>query len=241
MRRQRQQGLSLLELAIAVAAVGALGLLVSQSYLGTDALRARQRAAAELEQGQQALLAFMLSHHRLPCPDLDGDRREGDAAGTCPADARSGWLPAETLGLALQGAALPRYAVSRDAGADLVAPPSLTGDDPANGHAALLRALANAAAQPLRPGQPFLTGDGAALGSVDCAMTRTANPAFVLLAAATDRNGDGGRFDGPHAGYDSAPGLCFAPPSLPLSASYDDVVQSRSAESLLGWLRSRTR
>lgn len=240
-RATRQHGFSLLELAVAIAAVGALGLLLSQAYQGGDALRAQQQAEATLQQAHEALQAFALAHGRLPCPDTDGDRREGDAAGNCPATARVGLLPAETLGLMLAVDALPRYAVTRDgaAGADLVAPTALAASgDPQAAHPALLAALASAAAQPARNSEPYLTGDGSLLGAVDCGSNVGANPAVVLLAAAIDRDGDGSRFDAPHTG---SAGHCFAAPTLPATATYDDRVLAVPALTLLGWLRTRTR
>jgi hypothetical protein len=239
----RQQGFSLLELGITLAALGVLGLLLSRGYDGSDDRRSQQRARAETEQAHQALQAFMLAQHRLPCPDINGDGREG-AGGHCPADARSGWLPLETLGLALRADGRPRYAVYRDAAADLVMPAAAAPGvdaDPQDGHRALLRALITAAGQPLSSSQPHLTGDGGSLGSIDCNANVTANSAFVVLAPATDRSGDGDRFDPPHTGYGTVAGLCFASPSAPLAHAYDDIVHATSANALLGWLRTRTR
>jgi type II secretory pathway pseudopilin PulG len=236
--RARQQGLSLLELAIVLGAIGVLGLLLSRGYDSSGDVRAQQRGRAEVEQASQALQAFMLAQHRLPCPDLNGNGREGDAGGACPAAARVGWLPSESLGLSVRGDGRLRYAVHRNApNADLVAPAN-AGTETDSGNHVLRRALQAAAAADLVASEAFLTGDGAALGTVDCTSNRTANPAFVVVAPVGDRSGNGSAFDPPHA---AAPGPCFAPPSLPPSFDYDDVVHAASAAALLGWLHARTR
>jgi prepilin-type N-terminal cleavage/methylation domain-containing protein len=234
------RGFTLLELAVVLVALGALGMLVMASFSGVDATRARQRALAEAEAARMALRTFALATRRLPCPDSSGDGREGDAAGNCPDGRQLGWLPYETLGLAPMRLG---YGVFRDAanGADLVAPvspaPAPRLDD---GTPALRSALAAAAAAAVSSNHPYTTGDRALLGAENCAGNVIANPALVIVAPATDRDGDGDPFDGVNTGLPNA-GLCIAAPSRGFDATYDDVVVTESAQALLGWLAAGSR
>lgn len=233
------RGFSLLELAIVLAVLGALGVLVTSSYAGVDATRAQQRARAEAEAARMALRTFALATRRLPCPDANGDGREGNAAGNCVAGLELGWLPWETLGLAPQRLV---YGVFRDAanGADLVAPGS-TADAPfEDGTPALRRTLAAVARLAISSRHPYTTGDRAALGAETCAGNVVANPAVLIIAPASDRNGDGDLFDGVNTGLPSA-GYCIAAPSRAFDATYDDVVVTESAHALLGWLAAQSR
>lgn len=237
--RRPAAGFTLVELAIVLAVLGALGVLVTTSFSGVEATRAHQRAQAEAEAARLALRTFLLATRRLPCPDTSGNGREGDASGACPPGAQRGWLPYETLGLAPQRLG---YAVYRDAarGADLVAPARTAAAGAfGDGTYDLRKALAAAAAATVARDHPYTTGDGAALGVEDCAGHAVANPALAIVAPATDRNGDGDPFDGVNTGWPGA-GLCIAAPTRAFDAAYDDVVVTEGAPALLGWLAAHS-
>lgn len=238
-------GFSLVELACVLAVLAALVLMVAGAWQGSPGGPSQAAARAEAVQVRSALQAFVLQHRRLPCPDLSGDGREGDAAGACPAAALAGRLPHQTLALPSAPAATVVYAVYRDvaAGIDLVAPV-----DPGGGSgsfeydrlAAISAQLAAAAAAVPDAALAYTTGDGLALGAADCSRV-LANPAYLVAFPATDRDGDGDRFDGLHAGYSANPGRCFAAPTLPFHHDYDDIVLAESPLSLLGWLTAAAR
>jgi len=90
-RRHRQQGFSLVELAVALAIAALLTVLLFKLLpLGNKVLDA-DRQQQELAQAEQALLGYMRSHDHLPSADNNGD---GKADG-----ATNGWLPVTDLGL----------------------------------------------------------------------------------------------------------------------------------------------
>lgn len=237
-QRASGHGFTLIELAVVLVVLGALGMLVTSSYSGVDATRAQQRAKAEAEAAHSAVRMFVLTTRRLPCPDLSGDGREGNAAGVCTAGAQLGLLPYQTLGLAPTRMG---YGVFRASGADLVAPAIAASTGPMDdGTAPLREALIAAAALPVSTNNPYTTGDGGQLGSESCASNPVSNPAFVIVAPATDRDGNADVFDGVNTGLPNA-GRCIAAPSRPFDATYDDVVVAESAHALLGWLTARSR
>ena len=222
-----QRGATLIEVAIALAVFGVLGLLASHAWSGFAEQRERQRAQAEGEQARQTLRAFALREGRLPCPDLSGDGREGDSAGQCPAAAQLGWLPRASLGMAAQSVGRRElYGVYRSAGADLVQSGAL---------GAALRQVQRA---PISTAQPFFTGDGGALGAENCDSNQVAHPAFVVVAPVQARGAHGNGFDGVHGGMPGNGSVCFAAPSRRPDGRYDDVVTVESAPLLLGWLEA---
>lgn len=99
----RQQGFSLVEIAIVLAILGfaALGLMSSLSR------QAEQRSLAEtralLARAEEALLAFAMANGRLPCPALAASAGHESIAsstgGTVACSAQAGFLPAATLGM----------------------------------------------------------------------------------------------------------------------------------------------
>jgi hypothetical protein len=95
---------------------------------GVASVRVLQRSQAAqwtddvLSRADRALIAFAAQHHRLPCPDVDGDGLEDvDGSSTaCTGADQKGWLPARTLGLDGAGTVrgrMPRlvYLVQRQA------------------------------------------------------------------------------------------------------------------------------
>lgn len=82
MKRLREGGFTLIEIAIALVVLGLLiaGLLGPMSTRVEQAERERTRAM--LEEIKEALYGFAIAQGRLPCPDSDGDGQE-DPAGGC--------------------------------------------------------------------------------------------------------------------------------------------------------------
>lgn len=230
-----------------MAVVGVLGMIVTSGYSDFAQVRARARAQGEAEVARQAVRAFVLKNKRLPCPDLSGNgngAREGNA-GACPAGAQVGWLPYESLGLLRPDRdARIRYAVSRNGGADLVAPLGTASDGlDLDGRGRIRQTLGEVARLANGSDRPFLTGHGSTTEPEDCGQVQS-NPAFVLVAPVSDRDNAGGLhagFDGVNLQMASASNTCIAAPGRAMDAAYDDVVVAESASALLGWLAAHTR
>ncbi len=240
-------GVTLVELAVVISIIGLLGVTVSAGYTDFAQVRAAASAKADAEVARQALRAFLLRNKRLPCPDLSshGDAGREASATQCPVGAQVGWLPYESLGLTRPDrAGRLRYAVSRSATADLVHPVASSTVVDLDGTARLRATLVAAARLPQSIDRPFLTGPGAPGAPEDC-ITVQSNPAFVLIAPASDRDAAGGAtaagFDGVNLPMAVSNRTCIASPSRPADARYDDVVVAESATALLGWLAALTR
>ncbi|MDR2452837.1 MAG: hypothetical protein LBE85_13990 [Candidatus Accumulibacter sp.] len=122
--RTKEEGFSLLELALIVLV---LGLLTTLSWRFIAArLEQRESVAARslLERADWALTGFVLSNHRLPCPAADEGGDEN-----CGGTEEVGKLPWKTLGMADARAGMIRYGVLRRTGA--VADPEADAGDPA--------------------------------------------------------------------------------------------------------------
>lgn len=247
-RHRAQTGVTLVELAVTVSVIGVLGVLATTGYSEFGQMRARTRAQADAEAARHAIRAFALRNKRLPCPDLSADGsggREG-SAGSCPTNAQVGWLPYESLGLAIPDeASRMRYAVGRAGGADLVAPVGDASDGLDLDGAGRLRTTLGAAARlPKSSTRPFLTGRGTASEPENCAGHVQSNPAFVLVAPVGDRDDAGGAragFDGVNHAMAASANTCIASPGRAMDVAYDDVVVAESASALLGWLAAHTR
>lgn len=244
--RRRAAGLTLVELAVVISIIGLLSVAASAGYADIAQMRAATSAKADIEVARQAVRAFALRNQRLPCPDLspNGDVAREGLGGSCPPTAQVGWLPYESLGLARPNRdARLRYAVSRGAGADLVAPGALASGADIDGIVRLRAALADAARLATGIDRPFLTGPGTSASPENCAIPQS-NPAFALIAPVSDRDAAGPPpfgFDGVNAAMAAANRLCIAAPSRRGDDRYDDVVVAESAATLLGWLAAQTR
>lgn len=244
--RRRVAGVTLVELAVVISIIGLLSVAASVGYADIAQIRAATAAKADAEVARQAVRAFALRNKRLPCPDLspNGDIGREGIGGSCPPGAQVGWLPYESLGLARPNRdARLRYAVSRGAGADLVAPGALASGSDIDGVGRLRAALAEAARRARGVDRPFLTGPGTTASPENCAIPQS-NPAFALIAPVTDRDAAGPPpvgFDGVNVAMAAANRFCIAAPSRRADDRYDDVVVAESAATLLGWLAAQTR
>ncbi len=234
-----QGGWNLAELSVVVAVAG---LLASAAVWSVSAGKRQQTEMIDQSRAleiQSAVVAFAIRNARLPCPDVNGDGREGDASSTCPVSAQSGWIPYETLGLTAPAPdARGAYLVWRDASqnADLTQRAERTGDtatsDGYMDRADLLAGLRRASQVGVSASHPYMTGDGAAMGVEDCVLP-AATPAFALILPGGDRDADGSAFDGVH-GDDPTSMLCMAASSRTASATFDDQVVAMSFSVLAG-------
>lgn len=224
--RMGSAGFSLLELSVVLVIMGLMLSAAATAYVGMfGSNRSKLSADATLTTLSDAVVAFARTHNRLPCPDLDGAGNEG-TAGACPTTAEVGWFPYLAAGLTNPApAARAVYGVYRAAAADLAVASELSGDvagSPTYADSSdFLHKLVAAAAQPVTNAHVYLTGDDGPAGAANCAANVVANPAFVVLLTGEDSDGDGNRGDAMHASLPAA-GLCFAAPTRPASASYDD-------------------
>ena len=246
---RQHAGFTLVEVAVVAGILGLLALTMSSAFEGMEQARVQNRAQADAEAARQALRHFLLRNKRLPCPDntTHGDSgREAGGSGSCPSGLRMGWLPYENLGLQLPVRSQRlRYGVRRGSDADLVAPTPGAIDGPdLEGSAGLASALSAAAAATPSSSSPYYAAATATTTGSTCAGADMVNPAFVLVAPATDRDGSSGPlagFDAPNLGFAAGTDTCTAPPSRPASIAYDDVVVAESSATLLGWLLASTR
>lgn len=233
MSARRELGFSLIEVATVLLIGGLLLMLGSRAYQNASGFTDRQAAQAHLAELAVAIDSFALSRGRLPCPDTDGDGRED----SCDQDSllRTGQAPYESLDLPIPEPALrARYGVYRESGEDLAVAEDTSGDGKTD-YLDLIRRLTLLATQDeVTREQIYLTGDGGALGPVECSSNAVTNPAYLLVVPGEDRNGDGSRFDSPHTS-----GLCTRSPGTPEESDNDDRVLALSAAELAGWLRNQ--
>jgi prepilin-type N-terminal cleavage/methylation domain-containing protein len=223
-------GYTLVEIAIVVTIIGLIAALSIGTYSGALGNSDIKTASATGENIAGAILAFARLNNRLPCPDINGDGREGDAAGACPAGREVGFIPYETLGLN-NPPTIERgvYGVYRNAGiaADLVVPSvTLTRSN-------FKRAIAAGSIPAVTAAHVFITGNNASTGAENCTSTRVFHPAFVVIIPGADRDGNGNNLDGIHAGLPGT-GLCIASPDRVPNTVFDDRVVSTGFTTLLG-------
>ncbi|MGB2131115.1 MAG: hypothetical protein ACPHXW_06775, partial [Marinobacterium sp.] len=228
-----------LEVTLVVLVLGILLALATPAWQLTMAQQEQTyKSSTQLARLEALLIDFAARHHRLPCPDTNGNGHEGMNGG-CNNTAVLGWLPYATLGLDPDTPFRDVvYALHRSAGADL-AQPSSGNLSPAGAgaHQArrdFLQALKTAARAPVGA-LPVVTGDGVRQGVIDCATNPVSSPAFVLLLRGEDADDDGRRADdlNPDTSTDSA---CFAGAGRPADTAYDDSVSLVGHAYLYGQL-----
>ena len=228
------RGFTLVEVAAVVLIIGLVAAISMGAFSSAFGSRDARSAEATGKDIDGALLTYARKYHHLPCPDINGNSREGDASGNCATSFAMGYLPYESLELEPPAsAARAVYGVYRNAaaGADLVRP--LASGTPAKPD--FQRALIAAAKIAVVDDKHvFVTGDGAATGAVDCAANRVLHPAYAIVIPVTDRDGDGSNLDGVDVGLPSSGSLCLASPNAKPRADFDDHVAFTGFTTLLG-------
>lgn len=109
---RRERGLSFVELAVAMAVIGILGVLVWRWVVSTREPLQRPAMLAQLAEAQAAVEGFVLANSTMPCPasDAQGVQACGDADAV--------FLPWRTLGLGSQFNQI-HYGVNRGGSMDL--------------------------------------------------------------------------------------------------------------------------
>lgn len=241
-------GFTAVELAVVLSVVGLLVWFVSAAFMNTEDVVDRDAAGAHAAEVRYQLRAFARINHRLPCPDVDGDGLESlDEDGLCPGGRQVGFVPYESLDMALPGPGLAAFygvfrAPSSDAAADadlaILADRIGSGDpDEGPGSADFLRALANAEnVGDVDSDRIHLTGDGGAAGAIDCDDNQVRHVAHFLIVPLEDRDSSGSRLDSVHAGSNYP--ICAYGPATAPAHDRDDVVEIETFAGLAGWLNA---
>lgn len=228
------RGFTLVETAAVLLIIGLIAAISMGAFSSAFGSRNARTADAIGKDIDGALLTYARKHHHLPCPDFNGNSREGDAGGNCAAGAQLGYLPYESLELEPPAsAARAIYGVYRNAAAnaDLVQP--LASGTPAK--VDFQRALVAAASvSGVDADHVFVTGDGAATGAIDCAGNRVLHPAYAVVVPGADLDGNGSNLDGVDAGQPASGSHCLASPNAKPRADFDDHVALTGFSTLLG-------
>jgi prepilin-type N-terminal cleavage/methylation domain-containing protein len=95
-----QQGLTLVEMAVALAVFGALAVGVLGITSLTSERNRFNESAESLDRLERALIAYVETNWRLPCPDISGtETNPGNGVESCASPATQGQIPFRTLGL----------------------------------------------------------------------------------------------------------------------------------------------
>lgn len=254
--RCRQQGLTLLELAIIIALLGTY-IMVLLHYRTNRLDGGDSMATGIQDQIVAAVYRYAERHYRLPCADTNGDGFEGAGPDGCRGAQQHqvGGVPYRTLGLSESDALRTGintsffYGVYRKShndksqDTDLAVLEERTNDsNTAPGYRQLddLRyALSILTSTNVDTDRVHVTGDGDATGPADCATNKIANVAFfVLYAGARDANANGKQLDGANSqlSWPSGGALCVASQTTRASEQYDDSVIAVGFAELLGYL-----
>ena len=115
-RRGRQDGFTLVELAVVIAVVGLiLGAFLAplRAQIEASRIRETERMLGEIS---RALIGYAITRGALPCPDVASDGIDGAAPAACTGTALEGILPFQALGVPRADAwgRLFRYRVTRE-------------------------------------------------------------------------------------------------------------------------------
>lgn len=232
-RRRTATGFSLIEVAIVVLIIGVVAAIAMGAFSSAFGSRNERSAGATGNTIIGAMFAYAKQHHRLPCPDNDGDAREDGIGSACLNGLQVGQVPYQSIGLAVPPTVeKAMYAVYRNPSinADLVAPVAGVPQRSDLQHA--LQAAARSAG--VNPSYVYITGDGERTGAIDCASNPLLHPAFVIVVPLRDRDGNGSAFDGVDTALLSGSSLCAASPSRAPDAVFDDHVALVGFSTLLG-------
>lgn len=235
---RQQRGYSLIEVSVVVGVLGVLTFAVTSGMENMQKFREHRIASADAESARNAIRAFVLSNKRLPCPAASDSYREADFP--CSRDA--GWLPYESLGLQPPPQRTRmKYGIYLSAAANLAAPTPQASDglDPER-TGGLLVALSAAARANGSTSSPHYSVAGDQATTIGCPGGAVVNPAFVIIAPASDLAGNSNYFESPHDRFGSG-SKCVTSPAHRVNAGMDDIVVAESANSLLGWFSNSTR
>lgn len=221
------KGYTLVELSIVLVVIGLIGFISIKfmSQIGTQALN--QKFKNDLERADAAIIGFVFSKSRLPCPDTSGNGFED-----CAIANRQGSLPVKTLGIESsiqkKRGGLIRYSVYRTLSSDTD-----------------LAQLADRY-EPLLPNSE-VSGQSNGLDfckSLNTASSSTSdsnqvnisslgiNVAYAIADSGTiDANNDGSLFDGTNGA-----GVRFEKPNASHLNDYDDNVKAVGFNELAGRL-----
>jgi len=249
-RAPADSGFSLVEMAVVLVVIGLLAAAAAAVYRPAAGAARTQRAVRVLDGIGQAIVAFAVSHRRLPCADTDSDGVEGSGAGCGIAVGfQTGAVPYVTLGITMPGApgadagtANVVYGVYRNAAvnADLTVARERTGDAPGDPRFDDLGdfrlALVSASIATAGNTHVYVTGVGA---NENCASAVLRNAAVIIASpGGGDADGDGNSMDGVNAGLrlDGSGSKCFASPARRSDLAYDDRTRAIGFNDLAGAL-----
>lgn len=249
---RRQQGFTLLELALVLVVLGGMAMIAMQ-YRNYSLNEDDATARAYQDQVAAALYRYAERHYRLPCADTNGNGLEGGGGGCGQGQITDmvGGVPFLTLGMSnsqgLSEADRQRYVygVFRDGttDTDLSTLAERTGDTSgAEGYLSvddLRYALRSLGDRALDTNRIHVTGDDQQAGAANCSSNPIANLAFFVAYAGTrDADADGSPFDGQNSelNWPTGGAFCVSGPQTGQGAQYDDTVIVVSFAELLGYL-----